>query len=91
MVVVLRYVKTIVFYDMYTCNDHQDRVCEEIYRVDSITMDKLGVQFFSPVNVYSSDFHPSVLFVQNVDSVIILDITKNGVLLLDQIYSPASK
>jgi hypothetical protein len=54
-------------------------------------MGKLGVGYFSPIEVYTSDFHPFVLFVHNVDSVIILDITRQGPILLDQIESPASK
>ena len=90
LVVVLRHVKTLVFYDMKQCHDHQEQICHEVYRIDSIAMDKLGVPYFSPLDVYTSDFHPFVLFVQNVDSVIILDITKNGPILLQQIESPAS-
>lgn len=62
-----------------------------MYKIDSITMDKLGVTYFSPLQVYTSDFHPYVLFIQNVDSVIILDITRNGPILLDQIISTGSK
>lgn len=91
LAVVLRHMKTIVFYDMKACHDHQDRICEEVFRIDSIMMGKLGVGYFSPIEVYTSDFHPFVLFVHNVDSVIILDITRQGPILLDQIESPASK
>jgi hypothetical protein len=84
--------KTIVFYDMNQCHDHQEKECQEIYRIDSIMMDKLGVKYFSPLEVYTSDFHPYVLFIQNVDSVIILDITPSGnPILLEVIESPASK
>ncbi len=54
-------------------------------------MDKLGIKYFSPIEVYTSDFYPFVLFVHNVESVIILDITKQGPILLDQIESPSSK
>jgi hypothetical protein len=54
-------------------------------------MDKLGIKYFSPLDVYISDFHPYVLFIQNVDSVIMLDITSQGPILLDQIMSPATK
>lgn len=62
-----------------------------MYRIDSIMMDRLGIKYFSPLEIYTSDFHPFVLFIQNVDSVIILDITRRGPILLDQIESPASK
>ena len=76
---------------MKACHDHHDRICEEIYRIDSIKMDELGVDYFSPLDIYTSDFHPFVLFIQNVDSVIILDITSKGPILLQQIESSASK
>lgn len=91
LAVVLRHMKTIVFYDMKACHDHQEDICEEIFRVDSIMMGKLGIKYFSPLEVYTSDFHPFVLFIHNVDSVIILDITKQGPILLDQIMSEGSK
>lgn len=56
-----------------------------MYKIDSIMMDQLNIKYFSPIQVYTSDFHPFVLFIQNVDSVIILDITPRGPILLDQI------
>ncbi len=40
--------------------------------------DRMQIKYFAPVEVYTSDFHPFVLFVQNIDSVIILDITRKG-------------
>lgn len=76
---------------MKQCYDHQDKECQPIYSIDSLVMDKLGIEYFSPIEVYTSDFHPFVLFIHNVDSVIILDITHQGPILLDQIQSPASK
>jgi hypothetical protein len=54
-------------------------------------MGKLGVKYFSPLEIYTSDFHPFVLFVHNVDSVIILDITRQGPIVLDQIFSAAAQ
>jgi hypothetical protein len=54
-------------------------------------MTRIGVTYFSPVKVYTSDFHPFVLFVQNLDRVIILDITKNGPILLSEVKSPATQ
>lgn len=83
--------KEILFYDMKECYDDEEKSCKIMYTIDSITMDKLLVPYFSPVQVYTSDFHPYVLFIQNIDSVIILDITKNGPILLDQITSTSSK
>lgn len=43
------------------------------------------------MDVYTSDFHPFVLFVQCLDKVVILDITRNGPILLSQVGSPASQ
>lgn len=91
LVVVLRYVKEIVFFDMVQCWDHQERDCQEAYRIDSRTMSSIGVNYFSPVHVYTSDFHPYVLFVQCLDRVIILDITKTGPIKLAEIKSPATQ
>jgi hypothetical protein len=54
-------------------------------------MDRLGVKYFSPVQVYASDYHPFVLFVQCIDSVVILDMTRKGPILLQVIDSPGSK
>lgn len=88
--VVLRYVKEIAFFDMVECWDHQDRECKEFYRIDSLTMTKIGVNYFSPIEVYTSDFHPNVLFVQCIDRVLILDITKEGPIKLAEIKSPAT-
>lgn len=75
---------------MKVCHDDQDDHCKPIYKIDSLMMDKLGIKYFSPLDIYTSDFHPFVLFIQNVDSVIILDITRQGPILLTTIDSPAT-
>jgi hypothetical protein len=54
-------------------------------------MDRLGVNYFSPIHVYTSDFHPYVLFVQCLDRVVILDITKTGAIKLAEVKSPATQ
>lgn len=54
-------------------------------------MNGLGVNYFAPVDIYYSDFHPGVLFIQNLDRVIIVSVTRTGVHLLAQIESPGSK
>ena len=46
-------------------------------------MDKLGVKYFAPMDLYVSDFHPYVLFIQCLDRVIILDIASTGPVLLE--------
>lgn len=53
-------------------------------------MDRLGVDYFSPLDVKASDFHPSVLFIQNIDRVIIISFNIMGPHLLAQVKSPAS-
>lgn len=62
-----------------------------MYRIDSRMLERLGVNYFAPVDIYISDFHPFVLFIQSMDRVIILSITRNGPRLLAQIESPGSK
>lgn len=54
-------------------------------------MNQLGVNYFAPMDIYTSDFHPWVLFIQNLDRVIIVSISRTGVKLLAQIESPGSK
>lgn len=41
------------------------------------------MDYFSPMDVYTSDYHPSVLFVQCLDRVLILDITRQGPILIE--------
>lgn len=54
-------------------------------------MSRLGVNYWAPQHVIISDFHPFVLFVHNLDEVVILDITKKGPILLAKFDSPGSK
>ena len=91
LVVVLRYTKEIVIYDMIKCEDFLPSPCKESYRINSTMMTKLGVNYFSPMDVYVSDFHPFVLFVQCLDKVVILDMTRQGPILLSEVVSPASQ
>ena len=91
LVVILRYMKQIVIYDMVSCEDYLPSPCKELHRIDSRLMTDLGVDYFSPMDVYTSVFHPFVLFVQCMDKVVILDITRQGPLLLSVVQSPASQ
>jgi hypothetical protein len=56
-----------------------------------MNMTRIGVNYFSPVQVYYSDFHPYVLFVQCLDRVLILDVTRTGFIKLAEVSSPATK
>ena len=83
LAVVLRYTKEIVFYNMIHCEDYLPNSCQEAFRINSTTMTRIGVNYFSPMDIYVSDFHPFVLFVQCLDRVLILDITRQGPILLN--------
>lgn len=48
-------------------------------------MNRIGVNYFAPMDIYISDFHPWVLFIQNMDRVIIISVTRAGPQLLAQI------
>lgn len=55
-------------------------------------MKKLGVNYFSPINVETSVFHPEVLFIQTEHSIIVLDIDRaHHPILLGIIESEATK
>jgi hypothetical protein len=54
-------------------------------------MNQLGINYFAPMDIFTSDFHPWVLFIQNIDRVIILSIKRTGPQLLAQIQSPGSQ
>jgi len=54
-------------------------------------MRNAGVKYFSPVDVYTSDFHPYVLFIKCLDRVVIVDVTRNGVIKLAEVKSPATQ
>jgi hypothetical protein len=54
-------------------------------------MTSIGVNYFSPIDVFASDFHPYVLFVQCLDRVVILDITRTGPIKLAEFQSPATQ
>lgn len=76
---------------MIRCEDYLPNSCEESYRINSTMMSKIGVNYFSPMDVYVSDFHPFVLFVQCLDRVVVLDMTRQGPILLGQVQSPATQ
>jgi len=86
---VLKYAKEIRIYDLIYCVDFG--VCPILYNITAQTVYNLGVKYFSPLVVYTSDFHPSVMFIQTTESVLILDLTRRGPIFLDNIVSPATK
>ena len=54
-------------------------------------MTNIGVKYFSPIDVFASEFHPFVLFIQCTDRVVILDITRQGPIKLGELMSPATQ
>lgn len=86
-----RYTKEIVIFDMIQCEDYLPNPCKVLHVINSTVATRIGVKYFSPMDVYTSDFHPFVLFVQCLDRVVILDITRNGPILLSEVMSPASQ
>jgi hypothetical protein len=89
LIAVLKYSKQIMIWDMIRCVDFNTTA--PIYNITAAMMTQLGIKYFAPLQVYTSDFHPSVIFIQTTESVIILDLTRNGPILLNQISSPATK
>jgi hypothetical protein len=73
---------------MNRCQDFG--VCKPISLIDAPAMAKVGIKYFSPLQVVTSDFHPYIIFIQSVDRVVIIDFTKQGPLLIDVISSPAT-
>ena len=41
--------------------------------------------------MYTSDYHPFVVFIQCTDRVVIVDFTRQGPVLLAEVMSPASQ
>lgn len=89
LVVCQQYIKTISIYNLNDCNAQS---CPSVYEINSTTMRKLGINYFSPINVETSIFHPEVVFIQTEHSVIIVDIDKERhPVLLGTVQSDATK
>lgn len=57
-------------------------------------MSSIGVKYFAPIDIYTSDFHPYVLFIQCIDRVVIIDVPQRGphrLIKLAEIMSPATQ
>lgn len=89
MFVVQKYIKTILVYDLDLCLAGN---CSEVYRIDVFMMARIGVKYFNPLEVYTSGFHPEVIFIRTPTSVIVLDVDREGVpVLLAEVVSDATK
>lgn len=73
MFVILRYYKTILIYDLELLVDGMDKpICD----INHVLMYQLGVKYFSPESVETSEFYPNVLFVKTSDTIIVLDLNR---------------
>lgn len=64
LIAVLRYAKSIVIWDMNRCRDFG--ICTPIYIINAQTMSSIGIKYFAPLSVITSQFHPNILFIQNI-------------------------
>lgn len=86
--VCLPYIKTINVYKMSKCENHH---CPIEFQIDAHAMAALGVKYFNPRDLVTSQFHPEVVFINNLGSLIIIDIDnhENLILLAEVTDSPA--
>lgn len=86
--VVQKFIKTILVYSLDQCLAGN---CNPIYKIDVFLMYKLGVKYFNPLEVYTSMFHPEVIFIRTPNSVLVLDVDKEGSpKLLGEVISDAT-
>lgn len=86
--VVQRFIKTILVYSLDRCLEGD---CTPVYKIDVFMMYKLGVKYFNPLEVYTSIFHPEVIFIRTPNSVLVLDAGRQGKpTLLGEVVSDAT-
>lgn len=90
LTITCKYAKAIYFYDMIRCEDH-GRCDRPIFEIDTNVMHSVGIHYFAPLQVIISDFHPYILFIQNMESVIIIDFSPTGIKLLEHLNSTATR
>ncbi len=83
--VILRYYKTIRIYDLQLVVDGID---QPICNINHVLMYQLGVKYFSPESVETSEFYPNVLFIKTTDSIIVLDMNRECVPKLLSVLRP---
>jgi len=71
--VVQKFIKTILVYSLDRC---LEGYCQPIYKIDVFLMYSLGVKYFNPLEVYTSIFHPDVIFIRTPNSVLVLDVDR---------------
>lgn len=77
--VTLPSMKRIDGYRIADCTD----TCDKIFSLDANTMASIGVSYFTPFYVTCTRAHPEVLFISNLDSIIVVDVDNhNNIVLL---------
>jgi len=53
---------------------------------------KLGLEYFAPRRIRTTRAHPEVIFIECLDSVVVLDVdNRNNILLLKEMITPATQ
>jgi hypothetical protein len=85
--VTLPYMKTIQAYHLNRCTIFP---CPMSFSIDSKSLRPLGIDYFAPMQIVTTRYHPEVLFIKCLGSIIILDVDNNdSLILLDELYSHA--
>jgi hypothetical protein len=85
--VTLPYMKTIQAYHLKRCTIFP---CPLSFSIDLKTLKPLGIDYFAPVQIVTSRYHPEVLFIKCLGSIVILDVdNRDNLILLDELYSHA--
>ena len=68
--ITLPFMKRIDGYKLADCTD----TCTKIFELNAHQMDSIGVSYFAPVYLTCDKSHPEVLFISNIDSIIVVDV-----------------
>lgn len=69
--IIKRYVKSIYVYNLEQLVEAKTT---PLCIITHMTLYTLGVKFFSPELIETSQFYPNVLFIKNADTIIVLDL-----------------
>jgi hypothetical protein len=65
--------------------------CPLGFSITASTLRPLGVEYFAPRRIRTTRVHPEVIFIECLDSIIILDVdNKDNILLLKELNSTAT-
>lgn len=85
MFVTKRYYKVILIYDLeLLVDDIDDTICTITHK----KMYDMGVKYFSPESIETTEFYPNVLFIKTSDTIIVLDMNRECVPKLLAVLRP---